>query len=98
MKQIYLFGMLIVLASLTVGCSSHKQYHSTDMPDPHAFNAHFGDIDTDGDDLVNTKEFSTHFQNAEKKVFDAIDLNQDGNIDHDEWHAFKSAHGLKHHD
>jgi hypothetical protein len=33
---------------------------------------------------------------AEKKVFIAIDLNQDKNIDHDEWHAFKEAHGLKH--
>jgi len=24
-----------------------------------------------------------------------FDLNQDGNIDHDEWHEFKAVHGLK---
>ena len=68
------------------------------MPDPQSYNAHFGDIDANGDELVNWEEFSAHFQNAEQKVFDEIDLNQDGSIDHDEWHAFKAAHGLKHHD
>ena len=83
---------------LVAGCSSHKQYHDPDMPDPQSFNAHFGDMDANGDDLVNWEEFSAHFQNADQKVFNAIDLNQDGNIDHDEWHEFKEAHGMKQHD
>jgi Ca2+-binding EF-hand superfamily protein len=98
MKQSLLLIISIVLVLLTAGCSSHKKHHGTDMPDPQEFNAHFGDMDTDGDDLVNWEEFAAHFENAEKKVFDAIDLNQDGSIDHDEWHEFKAAHGLKHHD
>jgi len=37
-----------------------------------------------------------YFPQAEPAVFAAIDLNKDGNIDHDEWHKFKEAHGLKH--
>jgi ABC-type nickel/cobalt efflux system permease component RcnA len=66
------------------------------MPDPKSYNAHFGDMDANGDDLVNWEEFAAHFQNADQNVFDAINLNHDGNIDHDEWHEFKAAHGLKH--
>jgi len=29
-------------------------------------------------------------------VFKAVDLNNDFQIDHDEWHAFKRAHNLEH--
>ena len=96
MKRLLLITIPIVLVMLTVGCSSHKKHHSTDIPDPQSFNAHFGDMDANGDDLVNWEEFAAHFQNADQKVFNAIDLNQDGNIDHDEWHEFKAAHGMKH--
>lgn len=78
------------------GYSSDTQHHPTALPNPESYNAHFGDMDADGDDLVNAEEFSAYFQDAEPAVFTAIDLNQDGNIDHDEWHAFKKAHGLKH--
>ena len=38
------------------------------MPDPQSYNAHFGDMDANGDDFVNWEEFSAHFQNAEQKV------------------------------
>jgi hypothetical protein len=31
-------------------------------------------------------------------VFASIDLNKDGAVDHDEWHDFKAAYGLKHKD
>jgi hypothetical protein len=68
------------------------------MPDPKSFNAHFGDMDSDGNDLVSWDEFKAHFPHAEPKVFTAIDLNGDKALDHDEWHEFKAAHGLKHHD
>ncbi|MGD8700852.1 MAG: hypothetical protein PVG51_01955 [Desulfosarcina sp.] len=98
MIRLSLLNILIVLALLTAGCSGHKKNHSTDMPDPKSYNAHFGDMDANGDDLVNWEEFSAHFENAEQKVFNAIDLNQDGNIDRDEWREFKADHGLKHHD
>jgi Ca2+-binding EF-hand superfamily protein len=98
MKRRFLLMGFMVLIMLTAGCSSHKQFHSTDMPDPQAFNAHFGGMDTSGDGLVSWEEFESYFDNAEQKVFDAVDLNQDGSVDHDEWHAFKAAHGLKHHE
>ena len=96
MKRLLPTILLLVLAMLVTGCTSHKKHHTTDMPDPKPFNAHFGDMDANGNDLVNWEEFSAHFQNADQKVFKAIDLNQDGNLDHNEWHEFKAAHGLKH--
>lgn len=98
MNRLLVFTISIVLTLIAVGCSNQKKHHGTDMPAPQTFNAHFGDMDSNGDGRVNWEEFSAHFENAEQKVFDAIDLNQDGNIDHDEWHEFKSAHGLQHHD
>jgi hypothetical protein len=55
-------------------------------------------MDANGDGLVTWDEFAAYFQNVEEKVFNAVDLNQNGNIDHDEWHEFKEAHGLKKHD
>jgi hypothetical protein len=96
MKRLLLLSIPMVLIMLAVGCSSHKQYHDTAMPDPKSYNAHFGDMDANGDDLVNWEEFAAYFQNADQNVFNAVDLNQDGNLDHDEWHEFKAAHGLKH--
>ena len=96
MKRLLLLTIPLVLVMLAVGCSSGKKYHSTAMPDPQSFNAHFGDMDADGDGLVSWDEFSANFEHAEQNVYNAIDLNQDGNIDHDEWHEFKAAHGLKH--
>jgi hypothetical protein len=98
MKHFALTIMLIAAVMLASGCAGHKQHHATDMPDPQSYNAHFGDLDANGDDQVTWDEFAVYFQDAEKKVFDAIDLDQDGTIGHDEWHEFKAAHGLKHQD
>jgi len=95
MKQLF-FTIIVILAVLAVGCASGNKHHKTAIQDPESLNAHFGDIDTDGDDLVNREEFKAYFPNADPKVFDAIDLNQDGSVDHDEWHEFKEAHGLGH--
>ena len=33
---------------------------------------------------------------SEEKVYKALDLDNDGSVDYDEWHEFKEAHGLKH--
>ncbi len=99
MKHLRFFLMTTIGIAFILGCSGHHgSYHATAMPDPHSFNAHFGDMDSDGDGLVSMAEFNAHFPQAEPKVFHAIDLNQDGTIDHDEWHRFKEAHGMKHHD
>ena len=99
MKRFFLLMSITILITSIAGCSTpHKKYHSTDMLDPQSFNAHFGDMDANGDGLVTWDEFAAYFQNSEEKVFNAVDLNQNGNIDHDEWHEFKEAHGLKQHD
>ena len=95
MKKI-LLALFLTFFSLLMACSGKTTHHETAMPDPKSFNAHFGDMDTDGDELVSWDEFKAHFPKAEPKIFEAIDLNKDSMIDHDEWHEFKEAHGLGH--
>jgi len=95
MKQLF-FTIIVILALLAVGCASGNKHPKTAIQDPESLNAHFGDMDTDGDDLVSPEEFKAHFPDADPKAFDAIDLNGDGSVDHDEWHEFKEAHGLGH--
>ncbi len=97
MKKTALLTALALLV-LLAACAGKTSYHKTPMPDPKTFKAHFGDMDANGDDLVNWDEFKAFFPHAETKVFKAIDGNGDNQIDHDEWHAFKEAHGLKDHD
>jgi hypothetical protein len=55
-------------------------------------------MDSNGDDLISQDEFKAYFPKAEPSVFETIDLNADNVLDHDEWHKFKAAHGLKHQD
>ena len=95
MKHVILLLSLALVIGLWLGCASDR-YHKEALPDPQGFNAHFGDMDLDGNDLVNWTEFKDQFPQAEEKVFKAIDLNDDGYIDHEEWHEFKVAHGLTH--
>ena len=97
MKRFSIIPVLII-SGLLFGCSGKAPYHSKPMPDPKTFNGHFGDMDTGGDDWVDWEEFKAHFQHATEPVFKAIDQNGDSRLDHDEWHQFKEAHGLKHHD
>jgi hypothetical protein len=80
------------------GCASESRHHKTSLPDPASFNAHFGDMDTDGDDYVSWKEFKSYFSQATPDIFKTLDLNDDSKVDHDEWHEFKEAHGMRHHD
>ncbi|NDY71740.1 hypothetical protein DO021_08560 [Desulfobacter hydrogenophilus] len=77
----------------------HKQkYHTKKLPDPSKFNAHFPDMDSDNNDRVTLEEFKAAFPEASEHedVFNAIDLDGKGDLDHDEWHEFKAAHGSKH--
>lgn len=90
--------VLLVTLSLLTACAGKTPYHESPMPDPKSFDAHFGDMDTDGDDRVGRDEFKAYFPHSEPEVFNAIDLNNDDSIDHDEWHKFKEAHGLKRHE
>lgn len=95
MKHLVLLLSLALVIGLMSGCASDR-YHKEALPDPQGFNAHFGDMDLDGNELVNRTEFKDQFPQANENVFKAIDLNGDGYIDHEEWHEFKEAHGLTH--
>ena len=97
MKILLLVLSTLLLIAAITNCSGQKRYHNTALDDPSAYKAHFPDIDTSGDDLVNRKEFKAYFPDSTLQVYDALDLNKDGAVDHDEWHEFKEAHGLKNH-
>ena len=81
-----------------MGTRHKKSYHGKEMPDSKSYNAHFGDIDANGDDAVTPDEFNAYFKDHPKreKVFKGVDLDSDGTLDHDEWHQYKKAHGMKH--
>lgn len=86
----------VIFVALLTACQAGGSYHQSSMPDPAAYNAHFGDMDTDQNDLVTPEEFKTYFPEADMKVFETIDRDKDNRLNHDEWHQFKEAHGLKH--
>lgn len=94
MKKIYYMVLIIIHLTFTMGCAKEKRFHKSDLPDPASFNAHFGDMDADGDDWVSWDEFKNYFPQATSIVFTALDLDKNELVDHDEWHAFKDAHGL----
>ncbi len=64
------------------------------------YNAHFGDMDKDGNQIVVKDEFAAYFKDNSKpdEAFAIIDADSSGGIDHDEWHAFKKMHGYEHMD
>ncbi len=98
MKKPYALLCILCLLISVTGCTGGKKYHKTDMPDPKGYNAHFGDMDQNGDEAVTWQEFLAYFPDATEGVYKALDLNRDGSLDHDEWHEFKEAHGLRDHD
>ena len=96
MKKPYCRMVFIILIISLAGCAGDARYHKSTLPEPSTFNAHFGDMDTDNDEMLSWEEFKSHFPQATKEIYQELDLNGDGMVDHDEWHAFKEAHGLKH--
>ena len=60
------------------------------------YNGHFDDMDKNGDEYVDWKEFKVYFPNGEKVVFDEIDTEKAGRFDHDQWHEFKEKRGYGH--
>jgi hypothetical protein len=98
LMKVNCYLLCLVAFTLFFACSEKTTYHKAQMPDPKSFNAHFGDMDSNDDGLVSRDEFNAYFPKAETTVFDSIDLNADNALDHDEWHKFKAAHGLKHQD
>jgi hypothetical protein len=96
-KWLILLGML-VMAAVLMGSATKDKFHEEPLPDPKSFNAHYDDMDRNGDEMVNYEEFKAYFPHGNESVFKALDLNKDGSVDHDEWHKFKEAHGLKNKD
>jgi hypothetical protein len=97
MKRRTVIACSVAIIALAMGCSGHQQYHQHSLGDPAQYQAHFPDMDTNGDDRVSWDEFKGHFPETNPHVFEALDTNGDGSVDHDEWHAFKEAHGLRDH-
>ena len=97
MKNIVILLSILLITASLISCSGGARYHEKPLGDPSAYKAHFPDMDASGDGLVSWEEFKTHFPHTNKDVFNALDLNKDGGVDHDEWHEFKEAHGLKSH-
>ncbi len=71
------------------------KYHDANLPDPAPYNAHFPDMDKNSDDAVSMYEFKAFFPKGEETVFNAIDLDKSGSLSHEEWHEFKTAHGME---
>jgi ABC-type nickel/cobalt efflux system permease component RcnA len=46
--------------------------------------------------LQKKSKLKAHFPQAEPRVFETLDVNEDKVVDHDEWHKFEEAHGAKH--
>ena len=87
---------LLVLAFAILFTAFMSAAYSADSKHEHSYKAHFSDMDLDGDDQINWKEFKTFFKHAEKEIFKKADSNTDNFIDHDEWHDFKAAQGYTH--
>lgn len=86
----------LALFLLTACASNDSRHHERPMPDPSAYNAHFGDLDTDSNDQVSRDEFQAYFPDADMNVFETVDTDRNGLISHEEWHGFKEAHGMAH--
>jgi len=91
MKKILLLISLSILLSAFL-----TPAYSSDHKEKQTYDGHLGDMDTDGDDQLNWEEFKQYFPHADKHTFKKIDANNNGLIDHDEWHDYKAAHGYKH--
>ncbi|MEZ4527584.1 MAG: EF-hand domain-containing protein [Desulfobacterales bacterium] len=75
-----------------------KKYHQANLPDPAPYNAHFPDMDKNSDDAISMEEFKAFFPKGEETVFNAIDLDKNSSLSHEEWHEFRTAHGMGHKD
>ena len=89
---------LLALTGFLFGFTPEQQPQKELIPDAESYNAHFPNMDNDKDRKVNWEELKEYFPQATPRVFEAIDLNKDISLDHDEWHEFKAAYGLKHKD
>ena len=95
-RPITMLWVLLIMA-IAISCSGPQRYHQQKLGSPSEYQAHFPDMDANGDELVHWQEFKAYFPQTNQKVFNALDMNKDTAIDHDEWHEFKAAHGMRDH-
>ena len=98
MKRVAMVLTLLALTGFLFGFTSEQQPQKGIISDAESYNAHFPNMDKNKDHKVNWEELKAYFPQATPQVFETIDLNKDKSLDHDEWHKFKAAHGLKHKD
>ena len=98
MKKAAMVLTLFALTGFLFGFTAEQKPEKMDLPDAQSYNAHFPNMDKSKDGKVNWEEFMAYFPQATPAVFEAIDLNKDKSLDHNEWHKFKAAYGLKHQD
>jgi hypothetical protein len=98
MKKVAMVLALFALTGFLFGFTAEQKPQKLDIPNAESYNAHFPNMDKSKDGKVNWEEFKAYFPQATPVVFEAIDLNKDKSLDHNEWHKFKAAYGLKHQD
>ena len=98
MKRVAMVLKLLALTGFLFGFTSEQQPQKELIPNAESYNVHFPNMDKNQDRKVNWEEFKATFPQATPQTFEAIDLNKDKSLDHDEWHKFKAAYGLKHKD
>ena len=98
MKRVAMVLTLLALTGFLFGFTSEQQPQKELIPNAESYNVHFPNMDKNQDRKVNWEEFKAYFPQATPQIFEAIDLNKDNSLDHDEWHKFKAAYGLKHKD
>ena len=96
MKRMAISLGLLLLLALLFGCAKKERFHQADLPDPKSYEAHFDEIDNNGDGVVSWEEFDKYFSQADPRVFETLDLNGDKVVAQDEWAKFRQAHGTKH--
>ena len=80
MKKLFILISLMAALVAFIGCTTGATYHKAPLPDPKQFHAHFGDMDTNADNVVTHQEFNGYFPQAEPAVFLAR-LNEPGGVD-----------------
>jgi len=101
MKKIMGFlalALSFILVTATAALCGQSDHHedSYNKGGGMALKQHLSDLDTDRDDSLSFKEFKSAFPTMGQKAFDFLDSDKDGMLNHDEWHEFKKAHGMKH--
>jgi Ca2+-binding EF-hand superfamily protein len=93
MKNIILYTLVgaVVLALLPGVSTAGHHYHGCSGMKLSGFS----EMDADNDGFISFEEFSSPHLKQYKRVFDMLDLNDDGEIDQEERTNFLESHGYE---